>query len=90
MDDVLLAVPIGLTIGLLLGLLGGGGSILAVPALVYILGQDVRSATTTSLLVVGATALAGAVAHARGGHVGWRCAVAFGAIGGLGSLGAPP
>ena len=83
---MLLAVPIGLTIGLLLGLLGGGGSILAVPALVYVLGQDVRSATTTSLLVVGATALAGALAHARGGHVGWRCAAAFGAIGGLGSL----
>ena len=83
---MLLAVPIGLAIGLLLGLLGGGGSILAVPALVYVLGQDVRSATTTSLLVVGATALAGVLAHARGRHVAWHCALAFGAIGGVGAL----
>ena len=85
-DEALLAVPIGLAIGLLLGLVGGGGSILAVPALVYGLGQDVKTATTTSLLVVGATALAGSLAHARGGHVGWRCALVFSAIGGLGSF----
>lgn len=82
----LLAVVFGLAIGLLLGLVGGGGSILAVPALVYGIGQDVKTATTTSLLVVGATALAGSLAHARGGHVGWRCALAFSAIGGAGSF----
>lgn len=86
MEEALLAVPFGLGIGLLLGLVGGGGSILAVPVLVYALSQDVKAATTTSLLVVGATALAGALDHARGGRVRWRCALAFSAIGGVGSL----
>lgn len=86
MDAALLAAAFGLAIGLLLGLVGGGGSILAVPALVYGLGQDVKTATTTSLLVVGATALAGSFAHAREGHVGWRCALLFSAVGGAGSF----
>jgi len=51
----LLALPFGLGIGLLLGLVGGG-SILAVPVLVYVLGQPVRAATTESLLIVGTAA----------------------------------
>jgi uncharacterized protein len=84
--DIALAVAFGVAIGLLLGLLGGGGSILAVPALVYGLGQDVRMATTTSLLVVGATALAGSLAHAREGRVGRRSALAFSVLAGAGSL----
>ena len=86
MEAALLAVVFGLGIGFLLGLVGGGGSILAVPVLVYAIGEDVRTATTTSLLVVGATALAGSLAHARRGNVGWRCALAFSAIGGAGSF----
>ena len=64
-----LALPIGLLIGLSLGALGGGGSILTVPALVYLLGQDPRAATTGSLLIVGVTALAGMAAHHRAGRV---------------------
>ena len=64
-----LALPIGLLIGLSLGALGGGGSILTVPALVYLLGQDPRAATTGSLLIVGVTALAGMAAHYRAGRV---------------------
>src|ERR687887_608391 len=46
-----------------------GGEILAVPVLVYVLGQDVKQATTASLVIVGATALVGAVDHARSGRV---------------------
>lgn len=73
----LAAIPFGLVIGLVVGMLGGGGSVLAVPVLVYFLGQDVHQATTTSLVVVTAGALAGGLAHARGGRVCWRHAWAF-------------
>lgn len=86
MSQALLAVPFGLAIGLSLGLVGGGGSIVAVPVLVYVLGEDVKAATTTSLLVVGATALVGGLDHARRGHVRWRIALAFAAAGSIGAL----
>jgi uncharacterized membrane protein YfcA len=69
---VLAAIPLGLGIGLAVGMLGGGGSVLAVPVLVYLLGQSVAEATTTSLLVVAAGALAGALSHARAGRLCWR------------------
>lgn len=68
----LLAVPFGLAIGVALGMLGGGGSVLAVPVLVYVLDQDVQTATTVSLVVVTAGALAGGIGQARGDHVCWR------------------
>ena len=54
------AIPFGLAIGLSLGMLGGGGSVLAVPVLVYILGQNVHQATTASLVVVTAGAVTAA------------------------------
>lgn len=57
------ALPLGLLVGLSLGALGGGGSILAVPALVYGAGETPHTATTTSLIVVGASALAGIFGH---------------------------
>jgi uncharacterized membrane protein YfcA len=69
---VLLALPLGLAIGLAVGTLGGGGSVLAVPALVYLLDQTVPEATTTSLVVVAAGAVAGGIRHAREGRVCWR------------------
>jgi len=53
----LLALPFGLGIGLVLGLVGGGGSILAVPLLVYVLGQPVKAATTESLLTRSSSSL---------------------------------
>ena len=71
------AVPFGLAIGLAVGLLGGGGSILAVPVLVYVLGQGVQEATTASLVVVAAGALVGGLAHHREGRVCWRHALTF-------------
>lgn len=81
MRDALLALPFGLAIGVLLGLVGGGGSILAVPILVYVLGEPVKRATTESLLIVGVTALVGALAAARAGRVRWRVGLAFAAAG---------
>jgi len=82
----LLASPLGFLIGVSLGALGGGGSILAVPALVYVAGQDPRSATTTSLFVVGIAAIWGMVEHLRAGHVRLRAGLAFGVAGIGGSL----
>lgn len=77
----LLAVGLGALIGLALGLLGGGGSILTVPALVYLLGQGTHSAVTTSLVIVGSNALLGAWMDGREGHMQLRTALLFGAVG---------
>lgn len=81
--------PIGFVlaavIGLSLGLLGGGGSILTVPAFVYVMGIEAKSAIAMSLVVVGATALVGAGTHWRSGNVRLRTAVLFGLIAMLGS-----
>ena len=66
---LLLALPLGLAIGVTLGALGGGGAIIAVPALVFILGQDPRTATTSSLVIVGLTSLIALMPHARAGRV---------------------
>lgn len=74
---MLLAIPFGIAIGAAVGMLGGGGSVLAVPVLVYVLGQGVEDATTTSLVVVTAAAVAGALSHARDGRVCWRHAGVF-------------
>ncbi len=80
-----IAIGAGLLIGLTLGALGGGGSILTVPALVYLLGESAHQATSTSLLVVGAAAVAGMATHARAGRVRFREGAAFGALGIAGS-----
>ena len=77
LSEVLLAIPFGLAIGVAVGMLGGGGSVLAVPILVYVLGQDVSEATTTSLVIVAAAAVAGGLGHARAGRVCWRHAGTF-------------
>jgi uncharacterized membrane protein YfcA len=77
----LLASPLGFLIGLALGALGGGGSVLAVPALVYVAGQTPQEATTTSLLVVGAAALAGMARHHRAGRVRTATGLVFGLAG---------
>jgi uncharacterized protein len=79
------ALALSTLIGVSLGLLGAGGSILAVPVLVYVARLDVRSAIGLSLAVVGATALVGGLAHARAGRVDLRAAIVFGAAGMLGA-----
>lgn len=75
------AIGLGLLIGLSLGALGGGGSILTVPALVYLLGLTAQEATTASLVIVGVTAAAGSVGHARSGHTRWGAGVLLAAVG---------
>lgn len=69
---------LSLSIGLLLGLLGGGGSILTVPMLVYLAGMDPKAAIATSLLVVGISSAVATLPHARLGNVCWRAGAAFG------------
>jgi uncharacterized protein len=82
----LLASPLGFLIGLSLGALGGGGSILAVPVLVYAAGQDPQAATATSLLLVGSASLVGLVPHWRAGRVRVGTGIVFGLTGIGGSL----
>jgi len=64
--------------GLSLGLIGGGGSILTVPILVYLFHIDPVLATAYSLFIVGATSLFGSISHVRLGNIHWRTAVVFG------------
>ena len=82
----LLVSPLGFLIGVSLGALGGGGSILAVPVLVYAAGQGAKAATATSLLLVGAAALVGMGVHHRAGRVRVRTGVMFGLAGIGGSI----
>lgn len=77
----LLASPLGFLIGLSLGALGGGGSILAVPVLVYVAGESAQAATTTSLIVVGLASLVGMTEHLRAGRVEVRAGLLFGLAG---------
>ena len=74
-------IAAGLAIGLLLGLTGGGGSILTVPLLVYVIGLDTKIAIVTSMLIVGVTSLAALLSHSRAGRVAWRTGLIFGVAG---------
>lgn len=80
------AISLALVVGIVLGLLGGGGSILTVPVLVYIVGIPAKSAIATSLLVVGTTSAIALIPHARRGHVQWKIGLWFGAFGMLGAF----
>ena len=71
---------LGLLIGISLGLIGGGGSILTVPIFVYVFGIEAKSAIAMSLAVVGLTSLVGAVQHWRAGNVNIRVALIFGSV----------
>ena len=73
-----LGLTLSMAVGVLLGLLGGGGSILMVPVLVYVLGSTVDQAVPLSLLVVGTTGVALVAAHARAGRVRWDVGAVFG------------
>lgn len=82
-----LAIGSGGLVGFALGLLGGGGSILAVPLLVYVVGvRSTHIAIGTSALAVAVNAFANLIAHSRAGHVKWPCAATFAASGILGAL----
>ena len=73
-------------IGISLGLLGGGGSILTVPTLVYVMNVEPKAAIAMSLPVVGLTALVAGVRHWRAGQVDIRTAIGFGIVAMIGSL----
>lgn len=82
-----LALASGGVVGLVLGLVGGGGSVLAVPLLVYVVGvASPHVAIGTGAVAVAANAFAGLAAHARAGTVKWPCALVFAASGSLGAI----
>lgn len=84
--SALLAVASGGLVGLALGLIGGGGSILAVPLLVYVVGvSSPHTAIGTAAIAVALNAAVGLASHARLGTVKWRCAFVFAAAGIAGS-----
>ena len=86
--ETLLAALSGGVVGIVLGLVGGGGSILAVPLLVYLVGvTNPHVAIGTSALSVAASATSALIGHARAGTVKWRCALMFAAAGSIGAIG---
>lgn len=76
----ILSYSLALLIGLSLGLIGGGGSILTVPIFVYVFHFDPKVAIAMSLAVVGTTSLVGAVGHWRAGNVELKIALLFGSV----------
>lgn len=78
---LLITLALAVLIGVSLGLLGGGGSILAVPLLVYVADLPAKEAIATSLLVVGVTSAVGVLPHARAHRVRWRTGLIFGLAG---------
>lgn len=82
---LLWVIPLGMVVGIALGSLGGGGSILTVPALVYLLGLPATAAASGSLIIVGLTSLIGAIPHYRKGNVRLGRGVVFGVLGAAGS-----
>ena len=83
----LLAMPGAFAIGLSLGLLGSGGSILTVPVLVYLIGQPEKLAIAGSLAIVGIISLAASVPYLRDRIVSWKMVVVFGLPGMMGTYG---
>ncbi len=87
LSQYLLGAFSGSLVGFTLGLFGGGGSILAVPLLVYLVGvPGAHMAIGTSALAVAVNAGANLVSHARHGNVKWRCAALYSGAGVLGAL----
>lgn len=79
--SVVVAGALGMLVGLLLGAFGGGGGVVAVPALVYGLGQDARTATAGSVLVVGIVSFTGVLARGRSRTLDWRTGLVVGLAG---------
>lgn len=86
MHDVLATLS-GSVVGMVLGLIGGGGSVLAVPLLVYVVGvQSPHVAIGTSAVAVALSAVANLAGHARQDHVKWGCAAIFASAGIVGAM----
>ena len=85
--QAILGLASGSLVGFSLGLVGGGGSILAVPLMVYVVGvPDAHLAIGTSAIAVATNAAVNLSNHARGGTVRWSCALVFAAAGMIGAL----
>jgi uncharacterized membrane protein YfcA len=82
----LIAIVLGLAIGMIVGAVGGGGAILALPVLIYVLDEPVGPAATASLVVVSVAAAIGASSLARHGRVCWRIAFSFAIPAAMGSF----
>lgn len=83
---IVIAAFLSIFVGAAVGLLGGGGSILTTPLLVYVLDFTAKEAITASLFVVGVTALFGLISHAGSGRVQWRTGLIFGGAGMTGAF----
>lgn len=84
---LILAMVLSVVIGLSLGLLGGGGTILAVPLLTYVAGFPAHEAIAASMFIIGITSAVSVLAHARRGTVEWRTGFIFGAAAMVGAFG---
>ncbi|HJB11812.1 MAG TPA: sulfite exporter TauE/SafE family protein [Candidatus Brachybacterium merdavium] len=80
MEIALLAIVVGLGVGVVVGALGAGGGILAVPVLVFLLAQPPHAATASSLIIVLITAVFSIPHHARKKNVDWKNGLVFGAV----------
>lgn len=78
MPTTILVLVLAVAVGLSLGLLGGGGSILTVPLLTYVAGMEPKQAIASSLFIVGATSVLSTITHARADNVRWRTGLTFG------------
>jgi uncharacterized membrane protein YfcA len=81
-----MAILLSAAIGVSLGLLGGGGSVLAVPVLVYVAGVEAKEAVTMSLAIVGSTSLVASLLHQRQGNLDFKVAATFGSAGVAGAF----
>lgn len=84
---LIVTLALSVLIGVSLGLLGGGGSILTVPILTYVAGLPAKEAIAASLFVVGTTSIVSVISHARKGRVKWRTGLVFGAASMAGAFG---
>lgn len=83
----LFAAALAILVGITLGLLGGGGSILTVPVVIFALGVDPKTAIVMALPIVGGAAAVGVVGHWRRGNVDFRVAIPFGIAAMVGAFG---
>ena len=87
MEDLSIIIPAAILIGIVMGILGSGGSILSVPILIYWVGQDGKVAIGSSLAIVGCIALFGSLAYIKDKLVDWRSVLFFGTPGMIGTYG---
>ncbi|MEV1128643.1 sulfite exporter TauE/SafE family protein [Agromyces sp. NPDC049794] len=83
---LVIALLLAVLVGVALGLMGGGGSILTVPILTYVLGMGPKEAIAASLFIVGVTSAVSVFSHARAGRVRWKTGLIFGAAGMAGAF----